>query len=134
LGFIRHADSAWSTETLIVASIKWLHHEVAKGYACVLILDVHPHHRTDLVLATVDANDVELLFVPAGGTRRFQPLDRRVFGKLKARARAEFSRGLWLAGQADINYDANVGILIACWNAIPTNNIKKAWNVIQDIE
>jgi hypothetical protein len=41
---------------------------------------------------------------------------------------------VWLAGQADIDYDASVDILNACWNAIPTDKIKKAWNVVEDIE
>jgi hypothetical protein len=39
-----------------------------------------------------DANDVGLLFVSAGATGRFPAMDRRVFGKLKTRARSEFSR------------------------------------------
>jgi hypothetical protein len=113
-------------EDLILASIEWLHREVAKGYPCVLILDVYPSRRTDLVFATAYANNVKLLFVPADGTGRFPLLDHRVFGKLKSRTRAEFSRGLWLAVQTDIDYDASASILIACWNVIPTDNIKKA--------
>jgi hypothetical protein len=28
------------------------------------------------------------------------------------------------------DYDAIIGILIACWNAIPIDNIKRAWNVV----
>jgi hypothetical protein len=80
---------AWTTENLISAYIEWLHHEVAKDCLCVLTLDTSPSHRTDLVVATAEANDVELLFIPAGATGRFEPLDRRIFGELKARARAE---------------------------------------------
>jgi hypothetical protein len=36
----------------------------------------------------VEANDVELFFVPVGATGRFQPMDRQIFGGLKARFRA----------------------------------------------
>jgi hypothetical protein len=88
---IRHPDSGWATEDLIVVYIEWLHREVAKEYPCVLILDVYPGPRTDLVLAAADTSDVELLFVPAGGAARLRPLDRRIFGELKARAPAEFN-------------------------------------------
>jgi hypothetical protein len=107
-----------------------LHREVADGHSCILVLDVYPSHRTDLVFAAAEANDVELLFVPAGGTGRFQPLDRRVFGELKSRARAEVGLRLWRAGGADIDYETSVHILVTCWNAIPTNNIKNALNVV----
>jgi hypothetical protein len=113
-----------------VAYIEWLHREVADGHPCVLVLDVYPSHRTERVFATAESNDVELLFVPAGDTGRFQPLDRRVFGELKSRARAEFGRRLWLAGGADIDYETSVHILVTSWNAIPTTNIKNAWNVV----
>jgi hypothetical protein len=127
---IHHTDSGWATEGLIVAYIEWLDREVADGHPCVLIVDVYPSHRTDLVFATAEANDVELLFVPEGGTGRFQPLDRRVFGELKSRARAEFVRRLRLAGGADIDYETRVQILVTCWNAIPTDNNRNAWNVV----
>jgi hypothetical protein len=113
-----------------VAYIEWLHRDVADGYPCVLVLDVYPSHRTERVLATAEANDVELLFMPAGGTGRFQPLDRLVFGELKSRARLEFGLPLWRAGGADIDSETSVQILVTCWNAIPTNNIRNAWNVV----
>jgi hypothetical protein len=107
---------------------------LAKGKTPRCPMHVYPRHRTERVLATAEANDVELLFVPAGGTGRFQPLDRRVFGELKSRARAEFGRRLGLAGGADIDYETSVDILVTCWNAIPTNNIRNAWNVVSEIE
>jgi hypothetical protein len=126
----RHTNKGWATENLIVGSLEWLHREIADGLPCILIMDVYPCHRADAVFAAADANDVELLFVPAGATGRFQPMDRRVFGELKARARAEFARRMWSTGQTDVDHDESVRVLIRCWNAIPTSNVKKAWNVI----
>jgi hypothetical protein len=52
---IRHTDSGWATEDLIVAHIEWLHRGMAKGHPCILSLDVYPSHRTNLVCATADA-------------------------------------------------------------------------------
>jgi hypothetical protein len=49
-------------------------------------------HRTERVIAAAKANNIEPPFIPAGGTSRFQPMGRRLFGDLKARARAEFAR------------------------------------------
>jgi hypothetical protein len=127
---LRHTDSGWATEGILVCYIEWLARDIAHGHPSILVLDVYPSHRTDVVVETAAANDVELLFVPAGGTGRFQPLDRRVFGELKSRARAEFGRRRWRDGAADIDYEESLQILTRCWEHIPTENIRKAWNVI----
>lgn len=127
---VHHSTSGWATENIIIAYIGWLHRQVADGAPCVLILDVYPTHRTDRVFAAAQEDDVELLFVPAGGTGRFQPMDRRIFGELKARARAAFDRRRWLAGGNDIDYDESVEVLARCWRAIPAENVRKAWNVV----
>jgi hypothetical protein len=95
---LRHFDSGWATENVIVESIEWMNREITDFSPCVLIMDVYPSHRTKHVMATAEALDVELLFVPPGVTGRFQPMDRRIFGKLKARARADFTRRLWREG------------------------------------
>jgi hypothetical protein len=127
---LRHSGSGWATEGVIIESIEWLHREIANGNPCALVLDVYPSHRADRVIAIAEANDVELLFVPAGGTGRFQPMDRRIFGELKARPRAEFGKRLWREGSETIDDATSVDILEKCWAAIPSENIKKAWNVV----
>jgi hypothetical protein len=75
---LRHSKSGRATENVIVEFSEWLHRETANYRPCVLIIDVYPSHRTERVLATAEAEDVELLFVPAGGTGRFKPIDRRI--------------------------------------------------------
>jgi hypothetical protein len=115
---VSHTDSGWVTENLVVASIQWLSREIANGSPCALILDVYPTHRTDFVKATAAANNVELLYVPAGGIGRFQTMDRGILGELKSRVRAEFGRYMWRSGGDEIDYDESVQILARCWNAI----------------
>jgi hypothetical protein len=90
--FIQYTDSTSATENPIVACIEWQNCEVADICVCVVILDIDPSHRTDFVLAAADANDVELLFIPAGAIGKFQPLDPRTFEEFKARARQKFGR------------------------------------------
>jgi hypothetical protein len=65
---IKHAESGWAAENPIVAYLQWLLAEVARDHPCALILDVYPTHRTDIVMAAAEECDIELLFVPAGGT------------------------------------------------------------------
>jgi hypothetical protein len=75
---------------VIIEFIEWLHHDITESNPCTPVLDVYPSYRTEHVIPTAEAPDVELLFVPAGGTGRFQPMGRRIFADLKVRARAEF--------------------------------------------
>jgi hypothetical protein len=53
-----------------------------------------------------------------------------VFGDLKAGARAEFGRQRWRRGGADVDYDQSLEILARCWRSIPSENVRKAWNVV----
>jgi hypothetical protein len=78
--------------------VEWPQREIANNCPCVPRLNIYPSHRMDLVLAIVGANDVELLFVLAGATGRFQPPDRQVSKELKARARTECARRMWRMG------------------------------------
>jgi hypothetical protein len=80
---LRHSESGWATENVIIEFIKWLHQEVADYKPCALVLDVYPSRRSEWVIAAAKENDVELLFVPAPGTGNFQPRDRRIFGELR---------------------------------------------------
>jgi hypothetical protein len=96
-------------------SIEWLHREIADCMLCALVLDVCPVHRTEWAIVAAKENNVELRFVPGGGTGRFQPIDGRIFGELKARAQADFSRRLWREGSETMNHSISVNILEKCW-------------------
>jgi hypothetical protein len=43
-------------------------------------------------MAASEECDIELLFVPAGGTNKYQPLDYRIFGELESRAKAKITK------------------------------------------
>jgi hypothetical protein len=111
--------------------IKWLHREIADYRAYVLIMDVYPSHWTDCVLATAEGDDAEVLFVPTRGTGRFQPVDCRIFGELKARAQGHFERRVWREGPETMDHQTSVDILEKCWASLPSDRIQKAWNIVQ---
>jgi hypothetical protein len=67
--------------------------------------------------------------MPAGATKEFQPLDRRIFGELKSRTRVEFERIRAFAGSIATGYDDSVRILGDCWNRITVQHVRKAWQV-----
>jgi hypothetical protein len=108
----QHTESGWATANLIVQYLEWLHTEIADRRPCfLLVLDIHPAHRTDPAGAAAEECEIELLFVPAGGTSEYQPLDCRIFGELKSRARAEIVRLMSHSGGIDIKHDQSVTIL-----------------------
>jgi hypothetical protein len=93
-------------------------------------MDVYPTHRTELVKNHAANLQIELLFVPAGGTSKYQPLDARVFGELKSRARAAFLRHSSIIGLRGATYEERIDILEDCWNRISPESIMKAWGII----
>ncbi|MDR0753283.1 MAG: hypothetical protein LBE95_01290 [Holosporaceae bacterium] len=82
---------------------------------------MYPGHR--IVHTIAAANNVELFFVPAGGTGRFQPMDRCIFEDLKPRARTEFARRLRRGDSETIDYAIIVEILEKCWVSIPADSV-----------
>jgi hypothetical protein len=52
-----------------------------------LLLDTYSAHRCEVTRTIAELWKIDLLFIPPGCTNLVQPLDRRVFGVLKAHAR-----------------------------------------------
>jgi hypothetical protein len=116
---------------VIIVFILWPHQESAQGSPYTLVFDVYATHRTGRIITAAEANEVELLFVPECGTGSFPQTDRSIFGDLKARAWAEFARGLWRGGSETIDYGISVEIPEKCCTSIPADSFKKAWNVVE---
>jgi hypothetical protein len=126
---LKYTESGWAKEEIILEYISWLS-EQANGEPCLLIMDVYPSHRTPAVIQHALERNVEILFVPAGGTALYQPLDARVFGELKSRARMAFQRLAFQEGIRGATYEESITILKECWEKISVQSILKAWNVV----
>jgi hypothetical protein len=123
---LKHTESGWSTNQMVVKYVTWLLQRCG-GDHFVLVLDLYSSHRTPHLRAQAQQLRVELPFVPVGATSILQPLDRRIFGELKARARAEFSHE---AGQHDgfgLGPLDTIAILIRASEATSPENGQKAW-------
>jgi hypothetical protein len=125
----KFSDSGWTTEKLIIEYLDWLSDRIGHD-PCLLVMDVYPTHRTEAVKEHARMLDIELLFIPAGGTSLYQPLDARIFGELKARARSAFQRLASINGLQGATYCESITILVDCWNHISPENVMKAWNVV----
>jgi hypothetical protein len=71
------------------------------------------------------------LLSPSGAIGRLQPLDRRIFGELKSRARAEFNRLSAINGGRGADCEASLQVLVNCWGQINADNVRKAWTGIE---
>jgi hypothetical protein len=60
---------------------------------------------------------IELVFIPAGMTSEYQPLDHRIFGSLKARTRAQLTRHVMSADE-ELMIWASIGILLDSWRCV----------------
>jgi hypothetical protein len=98
-------ESGWAIENLIIEYLQRFPAETAGGQPCALILDIYPTHQTGGVLAATEECDVELLFVPAGGTSEYQPLDYRIFRELKPQAKTEITRLMAICGAVSVCCD-----------------------------
>jgi hypothetical protein len=131
MAILRRSESGWATENAIVQFIEWLHREVADYMLCVFIMDVYRSHLTKRVLPTTKGEDAKLLFVPANGTGRFQPMDRRIFSELKVRARADFARRLRKEVPETMDHQTSIDILEKCWVSIQPDQVQKARNIVK---
>ena len=128
---IDHSKSGWATEEVCRRYLEWLHTGYAHNSRFSLLWDVYPSHKTDDIKDYATNNGIKLSFIPAGQTGEWQPLDYRIFGSLKQRARAEFNRSDVITqnkeGAIVINWETAVRILVKCWEEIKPEEVINAW-------
>ena len=66
--------------------------------------------------------------IPAGLTDEYQPLDRRIYGSLKARARQRFDLYMRKHGADSIDFEVAIEILLDAWKSITEDEVRHAWD------
>jgi hypothetical protein len=122
---ISHTPTGWTNEALMTKYGERLS-ERYHGQPLFLVLDVYERHRTEHLRERASELNITLCFVPAGGTSRFQPLDTRIFGELKARARHEFFQLAAQTGVLGATPQQAVEIRIDTRERISPQNLRKA--------
>jgi hypothetical protein len=86
--------SGWTTKETFARYLDWLagqyREKMALGCQLDLVLDCHSVHRSSEIRDRAANLGIRLWFIPAGHTDEPQPLDRAVFGALKATFRRRF--------------------------------------------
>ena len=71
---------------------------------------------------------INILFIPAGQTGEYQPLDRRVFGVLKKQSHKLLLGELEDKDLTAIDRIDALVLLCKAWNGISENVIKRSWS------
>lgn len=128
---ISFSESGWTTDELAIQYLTWLKNDYAKGNDIFLIWDCYSSHRSQATKDFASSNGIGMLFVPAGQTGTWQPLDFRIFGNLKNKAKARFDENdvvnFSLSAPQKINWAKSVELLLQCWGEIPEEDIINAW-------
>jgi len=127
-----HSPTGWTTSTVMVRYLHWLRSIMDQSHKSIgktihLVLDTYRAHLTDEVKNTADSLQIKLHYIPAGCTESLQPLDIKVFGALKAKA-----RGYWYTHHAMKPREKHtklsaVKTLLCCWDELNKSVISNAW-------
>lgn len=131
--YVFHTENGWSTEEFSVQFLQWLQDVYIKDNPGLLIWDLHTSHNTDRVKQAAADKGIGLLFIPAGQTDYWQPLDSKVFGALKSAARRKFDELMVSKKLTEVTILDAVRILVECWLALPTSLIEGSWSHIKSI-
>ena len=128
-----HTESGWSTEQFATEYLHYIKDTYLKEDDGCLIWDLHSSHRTASVREEASSLGIGILFIPAGQTDHWQPLDKRVFGALKAKAREEFDKMMADKELRDVSIMDAIDILVKCWKVLDVDLVKKSWSHIAHI-
>jgi hypothetical protein len=129
-----HQRNGWSCASVMARYLQWLRarYNFEKGRRggrrtrrILLLWDIFPSHRCQETKDLADLLSIRLEYIPPGMTGECQPLDRRIFGNLKARARSRFDE-MCCKGE-DPTMEDSVAMLVEAWKSISQFEVLDAW-------
>jgi hypothetical protein len=128
--WVSHSLTGWMTELIFEDSLQHLRSHYPDRHELHVLLDCYNAHRTAGVRATAEKLTIRLHCLPLGLTDEFQPLDRKVFGILKAYGKMLFLRRLTTFVGRRTKQNA-VQDLMAAWEHLWVTSIEAAWEVYE---
>ena len=127
-----HSSSGWMEQECFEQYLKWLRQMHYDDDPIYLIIDQYPTHKTEQSKTLAQSLNIQLYFIPAGVTDKYQPLDRQVFGCLKNIAKSKIHDFLHEQPGAKIGMKNAVSILIWAWEHINPNVLNQAWDIFNE--
>ena len=121
------SQSGWSDFEVMKLYLTWLI-SVHGSDDFSLIMDQYPSHLKLSSYITESQLRIKVLFVPKGATGVLQPLDRKIFGILKAKGNSK-----WITFYNNQNgitptKEESLRILLESWAEIDEKSILKSWD------
>jgi hypothetical protein len=115
------------TQAVFIEYLSFLNRMIPEGPLC-LVLDQYPTHVTTVSETHAASLGIRLIKVPKGGTGIWRPLDRRIDGAMKSKARPRWAR---LFARSDIPLaikELAAQLALHCWKELTEGSILEAWD------
>ncbi len=130
---ISHSENGWATHRVMKEYLEWLS-DRQKGRYQYLLWDLHTSHREESVKICASERQISLSYIPAGHTGEWQPLDKAIFGIMKASAQERLNRLMCRMDLSDITIVDALEIMLEIWGGISATTVKDAWKNLISIQ
>jgi hypothetical protein len=127
-GAIAHSKSGWVNQEVFLDFLLFIRQNRGAD-PIALVLDQYPAHISPVSHNRARELNIKMILVPKGGTSIYQPLDRRIYGAMKSKARAKFDRQVISDGNHSMNKEAAAKLAHECWAELTVENIIDAWAI-----
>jgi hypothetical protein len=135
-GTLKKREAEWSTVETFRHYFDWLtkHYRgrIPRECRLHLILDCYSLHRSDDTKRCATRRGIQLSFILAGFTDELQPLDRAVFGAVKAMFRRIFEELLRQSPNRRLTKATALQILKEIWARPSPASIRVGWSIYED--
>lgn len=122
-----HSEPGWQTAATLGRWLAWLRSLSDDGEPVCPVLDCYSVHRTEAMRSYAESIRIHLVFIPPGLTDEFQPLDRFVFGAMKAAFRRLSERHCQSDPFCVMTKKIAAAFLIRAWEGVGTQVLEGAW-------
>jgi hypothetical protein len=110
-----------------------------------LIWDSFTAHKDVRIIEVANSLNIDIILIPSGMTDTYQPLDRRIFGNLKMRAKGRWTQMFETPANLrrsprrcpenanDIDVPLALEIMVESWLSIPQDQVLKAWAHLSEL-
>lgn len=119
------SKDGWTNEDIMIKYLNFLNS--IHPDKCALILDSFRAHMTQKVKEYASTKNINIIQVPSNGTGAYQPLDRKIFGIVKAKLRKDIKEKNCLIMKD--RWKLSLFYLLRAWNEINLHHLNSAWDI-----
>ncbi|KAH0794538.1 DDE superfamily endonuclease containing protein [Histomonas meleagridis] len=126
-----HSENGRTTEETFYEYLLFLRQNFNDEDLIHLLLDSYKSHKCQSIIDLAETLKIKLYFIPPRMTDEFQPLDRRVFGCLKATARYLFRKEYNQNNEKKFTKLQAAQCMVWAWEHLQPNIIQESWSIYE---